>query len=87
MLKFVCYNSDIMGQITIEIPQSVNRNYRLVSERSAKKVLSNLEQLVRTENSIADDEILGLWADRKESVEEIAVELRRKSNDRSLKND
>ena len=76
-----------MGQITIEIPQSVNRNYRIVSEKSAKKVLSNLEILVRTENEITDDEILGLWSDRKESVEEIASELRRKSNDRSLKND
>ena len=76
-----------MGQITIEIPQSVNRNYRIVSESSAKKVLSNLERLVKTENDIADDEILGLWSDRKESVEEIAKRLRRKSNDRSLKND
>ncbi len=76
-----------MGQITIEIPQSVNRNYRIVSESSAKKVLSNLEHLVKKENDIADDEILGLWSDRKESVEEIAKRLRRKSNDRSLKND
>ncbi|MBA3602030.1 MAG: hypothetical protein H0W45_12525 [Acidobacteria bacterium] len=76
-----------MGQITIEIPQSINRNYRIVSESSAKKVLSNLERLVKTENDIGDDEILGLWSDRKESVEEIAKQLRRKSNDRSLKND
>ncbi|MDQ3711359.1 MAG: hypothetical protein M3388_03990, partial [Acidobacteriota bacterium] len=82
-----CYNSAIMGQITIEIPQSVNRNYRIVSESSAKKVLSNLEHLVKTENDIADNEILGLWSDRKESVEDIASELRRKSNNRSLKND
>jgi hypothetical protein len=76
-----------MGQITIEIPLSVNRNYRLVSERSAKEVLSKLENLVSNENDIDDDEILGLWADRKESVEEIARDLRRKSNNRSLKND
>jgi hypothetical protein len=76
-----------MGQITIEIPQSINRNYRIVSESSAKEVLSNLERLVKTENDIGDDEILGLWSDRKESVEEIAKQLRRKSNDRSLKND
>jgi len=76
-----------MGQITIEIPQSVNRNYRIVSESSAKEVLSNLEHLVKKENDIADNEILGLWSDRKESVEEIAKQLRRKSNDRSLKND
>ncbi len=76
-----------MGQITIEIPQRVTKNYRIVSENSAKKVLSNLERLVKTENDIGDDEILGLWSDRKESVEEIAKQLRRKSNDRSLKND
>ena len=74
-----------MGQITIEIPQSVNQNYRLVSEKSAKKVLSNLEHLVKAENDIADDEILGLWSDRNESVGEIAEQLRRKSNDRLLK--
>ena len=72
-----------MGQITIDIPQSVNRNYRIVSESSAKEVLSKLEHLVEAENKIDDDEILGLWADRKESVEEIARDLRRKSNDRS----
>ena len=76
-----------MGQITIEIPQSVNRTYRIVSEDSAKKVLSNLELLVKKENDIDDNEILGLWSDREESVEEIAKDLRRRSNDRSLKND
>lgn len=74
-----------MGQITIEIPQSVNRNYRLITENSAQEVLSKLETLVREENKVDDDEILGLWADRKESVEELARNLRRKSNDRSLK--
>ena len=74
-----------MGQITIEIPQSVNRNYRLITENSAQEVLSKLETLVREENKVDDDEILGLWADRKESVEELARNLRRRSNDRSLK--
>lgn len=76
-----------MGQITIEIPQKVNRKYRIVSESSAKEVLSKLENLVKNENKIDDDEILGLWADRKESVEDIARDLRKKTNDRSLKND
>lgn len=76
-----------MGQITIEIPQSVNRKYRIVSESSAKKVLSDLEQMLKKENSVDDDEILGLWADREQSAEEIARDLRKKSNDRSLKND
>lgn len=72
-----------MGQITIEIPQSVNRNYRLITEDSAKEVLSKLENLVRKENQVDDDEILGLWAERKESVGEIARDLRNKSNNRS----
>ena len=76
-----------MGQITIEIPQRINRNYRIVSEDSAKEVLSKLEHLVEAENKVDDTEILGLWSDRKESVEEIAAQLRKKSNDRSLKND
>lgn len=74
-----------MGQITIEIPQKVNRTYRLVSEDAAKKVLSNLDKMVKQENSVEDDEILGLWADRKESVEEIARELRKGWN-RTKKN-
>jgi hypothetical protein len=65
-----------MGQITIEIPQSVNRNYRIVSEDSARKVLSKLEILLKEENKIDHNEILGLWADREESVEKIARELR-----------
>ena len=74
-----------MGQITIEIPQSVNRNYRLITENSAQEVLLKLENLVKEENKVDDAEILGLWADRTESVEKIARDLRRKSNDRSLK--
>ena len=76
-----------MGQITIEIPQSVNRSYRIISKDSAEKVLSKIDLLVKQENKVNDDEILGLWADRKESVEEMARELRRKTNNRSLKND
>lgn len=73
---FPCYNLSIMGQITIEIPQKINRTYRLVSEDSAKKVLSSLDKMVKQENSVEDDEILGLWADRDESVKKIARELR-----------
>ena len=76
-----------MGQITIEIPQQISKTYRIISEGSANEIISNIEILVTKENSIEDDEILGLWADRDESVEEIAKDLRSKSNNRSLKND
>ncbi len=76
-----------MGQITIEIPQKINRTYRLVTENSAEKVLSNLDQIIRQENSVDDDEILGLWADREESAKEIAKDLRNKSNRRTARDD
>jgi hypothetical protein len=76
---------NIMGQITIEIPQSVNRTYRVVSETSAKRILSHLDKMVKQENSVEDDEILGLWANREESVEEISQKLR-KGWDRTKKN-
>ena len=65
-----------MGQITIEIPQSVQRNYRIISVDSANDILSKIEILVKDENNIKDDEVLGMWADRPESVEEISQTLR-----------
>ena len=49
--------------------------------------MSQIETLVKNENRVDDDEILGRWADRKESVEDIARALRRKSNDRTAKDD
>ena len=65
-----------MGQITIEIPQKVKRTYRIISEDSADEVLKKLDVLVKEANHVGDDGILGLWADREESAEEIARELR-----------
>lgn len=76
-----------MGQITIEIPQRMKRTYRIVSEATANEVLKKIDVLVKEANHISTDGILGLWADREESAEEIARELRRKSNTRSAKND
>ena len=48
-----------MGQIIIEIPQNVNRTYRILSEETAKKLLANLERV--TEKEVEDEDILGLW--------------------------
>lgn len=53
-----------MGQITIKIPQKLNRTYHIISEDSAQKILSNLDILVRLENS--DEQDLGL-ADNNET--------------------
>jgi hypothetical protein len=55
-----------MGIITIEIPQNTDRKYRLVSERSAKELLKMLESLEKKEILIDDEDILGLWSERKE---------------------
>lgn len=65
-----------MGQIIIEIPQNVNRTYRIVSEDSAQKLLLNLERLLKKEKPAEDEDILGLWTDREESVKEIARKSR-----------
>lgn len=75
-----------MGQITIEIPQRVKRVYRIVSEESAKNVLDKLDSLVKEANHVGENSILGLWADREESAEEIARDLRKKSNSRTAQN-
>lgn len=74
-----------MGQITIEIPQSFNQTYRIVSDDSAKEILSLIERLIKQNNAVGGDEVLGIWADRRESVEEIARRLRQ-GWDRSDKN-
>lgn len=70
-----------MGVITIEIPQEVNKKYRIVSENSAKEILSKLENIIKKESEIDDDDILGLWSDGKDSTKEIAKNLRPESNE------
>ncbi|HVE57976.1 MAG TPA: hypothetical protein VNB22_14175 [Pyrinomonadaceae bacterium] len=50
-----------MGQIIIEIPQNVNRTYRIVSENAAKKLLETLERRAEREMEEENEDILGLW--------------------------
>lgn len=50
-----------MGKIIIEIPQNVNRTYRIVSEDSAKTLLTTLERLIEKETAAEDEDILGVW--------------------------
>jgi hypothetical protein len=50
-----------MGQIIIEIPQDVNRTYRLTSENAAKKLLETLERRAEREMEEENEDILGLW--------------------------
>ncbi len=62
-----------MGQIIIEIPQAVNRTYRIVSEDSAKKLLANLERLLKKEKALEDEDILSLWSEPEELAKKKAV--------------
>ena len=62
-----------MGQIIIEVPQDVSRTYRIGSEEAAKKLLSNLERLLKKEPPVEDEDILGLWTAPKKLVQKQAV--------------
>lgn len=72
-----------MGQITIEVPQKVQKTYRLVSEDSARGVIDELDKLVKKANHVDLSDLVGLWADRSETAAEISRDLRKKSNSRS----
>ena len=75
-----------MGQLVIEIPENINRLFRINDSRFSRKLLRELEEKeVKTSgiippkrNSLKEDlaEACGIWADRKESAEEIAYKIR-----------
>lgn len=62
-----------MGQIIIEIPQNVNRTYRIVSENAAKKLLETLERRAEREFEDENEDILGLWTAPKPLTKKKAV--------------
>lgn len=80
-----------MGQVTIEIPQNVNRTYQVDDLKFGEELLQNLdnfEKKTKTKKSTViipprrnnlkedGDAIFGIWADREESAEEIARGIR-----------
>ena len=84
-----------MGQVTIEIPQNVNRTFRVNDSEFSEQLLQNLEEFEKKSkperlsamipprrNSLKEDleEASGIWADREESAEEIARTIRDKNN-------
>ena len=84
-----------MGQVTIEIPQNVNRTYQVDDSEFGEQLLQNLEDFQKKtksgkfaniipprRNSLKEDlaNALGIWADREESAEEIARKIRDKNN-------
>lgn len=82
-----------MGQLVIEVPQKVNRLYKIESEEKGAKILRDLEDLTENppripaivpprRNSLKEDgdAVLGIWADREESADEIARRIRDRNN-------
>lgn len=77
-----------MGQVLIEIPQNVRRNFRVKSAEYGEQLLKELEEhsdaaqnpaiIPPRRNSLKKDSeaVLGIWADREESADEIARKIR-----------
>lgn len=71
-----------MGVITIKVPQQIKKNYEIASKSKARRLLESLEGIGTSEKLRDLSGVTGLWADRSESAEVIARELRRGSNQR-----
>lgn len=70
-----------MGELIIELPFEVKRRFRITNAKDAADVLDQLEELERknadpTLQPVPDDEVLTVWADRTETPDEIARQLR-----------
>lgn len=84
-----------MGQVIIEVPQEINRIFRLKDREQSEKLLRDLEEFEQNgatsktpaiipprRNSLNEDlaAVVGIWADRPESAEEIARKIRDRNN-------
>lgn len=83
-----------MGQITIRVPGSVERDYEIADAGDAKRVIALIEDVAATNRLSASakpsnlkpsksdtDEVIGIWKDRVKPDEaiEFARELRKKT--------
>jgi hypothetical protein len=68
-----------MGEVVIELPIEVNRRFRITDVKVAARVLrdlEDLEQIPQISSDVTDEEVLTVWANRSESPDEIARQLR-----------
>lgn len=70
-----------MGSLTIEIPLKVNQKFRVEDKKFATKLLRELEN--QGKNKGVFDDVLGIWANREKTSEELTKDLRQKSNKRN----
>ena len=68
-----------MGVLSISIPIKVNGSVR--DRKAAKRLIDELEQI--GERVSPFDEVLGIWADRTETSEELTKRLRDQNNRRN----
>ncbi len=79
-----------MGQLVIEVPQNVNLKFSVKSAEVADEILRLVKNPKKLEtiqlkypydlDDVDADEAVGIWADRKETAEEIARAIRDKNN-------
>lgn len=85
-----------MGQVVIELPQNVNRFYRIESVELGEEILQELDDkqikmktpekvpaiIPPRRNSLKEDgdAVLGIWSDREESADEITRRIRDRNN-------
>ena len=70
-----------MGEVVIELPFKGKRRFRITDAKAAAEVIQELENLEketlgRMPENVTDDEVLSVWANRKETPDEIARQLR-----------
>lgn len=70
-----------MGTISISLPIKAKGNFRIKDRKAAKRLVEELEQI--GERVSPFDEVLGIWADRKETEVELTEKLREKNNRRN----
>lgn len=78
-----------MGQVIIEVPQKINRTFRVNDVELVNEILRMIEKPQRQTikpnlpddlSNVNEDDVLGIWADREESAEEIARRIRDLNN-------
>jgi hypothetical protein len=70
-----------MGSLTGEVPFDLKRTFKVKDKEFAEKLLQELEN--QSENKGVFDDVVGIWANRQESSDELTKSLRKKSNNRN----
>lgn len=75
-----------MGQVVIEVPQNINLRFKVKSAEIADEILRLVKKqrklqtiklnLPSDSDDIDESAAVGIWADREESAEEIARQIR-----------